>query len=271
MGTVIHPTAIVDKGALLGADVAIGPYSVVENDATIGDRCEIGSHVTIFSGTRLGAGCRVFKGASLGDKPQDLKFGGETTLLRIGDNCTIREFCTLNRGTKATGETVVGANCLLMAYCHVAHDCRIGDFLVAANTLNLAGHVEIGHHVNIGGTCAVTQFRKIGDYCHLAAYSLIVKDVVPFAITAPDPMRVVGINRVGLARTGFGEARRRTVKRAYKILFRSGLTASEACARLAAEFTGDPDVETIIAFVKSSMRGLLRMRDDADTDGDGAE
>jgi UDP-N-acetylglucosamine acyltransferase len=266
VGTVIHPTALVHKDAVVGADVSIGPYSIVEDDAVIGDRCEIGSHVSICGGTRLGAGSRVFKGAVLGEIPQDLKFGGEKSLLRIGENATIREFCTLNRGTKATGETVIGSNCLLMAYCHVAHDCRIGDYLVAANTLNLAGHVELGHHVNIGGTCAITQFRKVGDYVHLAAYSIIIKDVVPFAITAPSPMRVAGINRVGLLRAGFSEDRRRNIKRAYKILFRSGLTATEACARLAADFTGDADIENVIAFVKRSAKGLLRMREQGQED-----
>lgn len=259
MATVIHPTAIVDKGASIGADVAIGPYTVIEGDTVIGDRCSIGPHVLIASGTRLGHECRVFKGACLGTVPQDLKFSGEKTLLTIGDRCTIREFCMFNRGTKATGKTIIGSNCFFMAYCHVAHDCRIGDNLIAANALQLAGHVEIGNGVNIGGTCAVTQFRKIGDLCHLSAYSLIIKDVVPFAITAPDPMRVVGINRIGLLRAGFSEERRRNIKRAYKILFRSGLTAAEACARLSAGFTGDKDVEAIIAFVKSSTKGLLRM------------
>ena len=266
MATVIHPTAIIDKSAIIGADAAIGPYTVVEGNVVVGDRCSIGPHVLIAAGTRLGKECRVFHGASLGTVPQDLKFSGETTLLIIGDNCTIREFCMFNRGTKATGETVIGANCLFMAYCHVAHDCRIGDNLIAANTLNLAGHVEIGSGVNIGGTCAVTQFRKIGDLCHLSAYSLIIKDVVPFAITAPGPMRVVGINRIGLSRAGFTEDRRRIINRAYKILFRDGLTTVEACGRLAADFTRNPDIQKMIDFIKGSTRGLLRMRDGADAD-----
>jgi UDP-N-acetylglucosamine acyltransferase len=270
VATVIHPTAIVDKGANIGADVSIGPYTVVEGDVVIGDRCEIGPHALIASGTRMGKQCRVFKGASLGTVPQDLKFSGEKTLLKIGDGCTMREFCMFNRGTKATGETVIGSNCFFMAYCHVAHDCRIGNNLIAANSLQVAGHVEIGIGVNAGGVCAVTQFRKIGDYCHLSASSLIIKDVVPFAITAPGPMRVVGINRIGLSRAGFSEERRRNIKRAYKILFRSGLTAAEACARLSADFTGDKDVETIIAFAQGSTRGLLRMaeREEAEEVGE---
>jgi UDP-N-acetylglucosamine acyltransferase len=271
MAAVIHPTAIVDKGASIGADVAIGPYSIIENDTVIGDRCSIGPHVLIAAGTRLGRGCSVSKGASLGTVPQDLKFSGERTFLTIGDNCTIREFCMFNRGTKATGETIIGSNCLFMAYCHVAHDCRVGDGLIAANSLQLAGHVEIGSGVNVGGVCAVTQFRKIGDLCHLSAYSLIVKDVVPFAITAAAPMRIVGINRIGLSRAGFTEERRRIIKRAYKVLFRDGLTAAEACGRLGAEFAGNPDIKKMIDFVKGSTRGLLRMRESAaeaeDTEG----
>jgi UDP-N-acetylglucosamine acyltransferase len=261
VATAIHSTAIIDKGASIGADTTIGPYTVVEGDVVIGDRCDIGPHVLIAAGTRLGKECRVFKGASLGTVPQDLKFSGEKTFLTIGDNCVIREFCMFNRGTKVTGETVIGSNCMFMAYCHVAHDCRIGDNLVAANSLQLAGHVEIGSGVNVGGVCAVTQFRKIGDLCHLGAYSLIIKDVVPFAITAPGPMRIVGINRIGLSRAGFTEERRRAIKRAYKVLFRDGLTTTEACGRLAADFAGNPDIQKMIDFIKGSTRGLLRMRE----------
>lgn len=260
MATIIHSTAIVDKSAIVGSDVSIGPYAVIEGDVEIGDGCDIASHVLLGAGTRLGKKCRIFKGASLGVVPQDLKFGGEKTLLRIGDNTTIREFCTLNRGTSATGETVIGSNCLLMAYCHVAHDCRLGNNVVAANTMNLAGHVEIGNFVNIGGTCAVVQFRKIGDYCHLTAYSLIKKDVAPFAMVAPGPMRVIGINRVGLSRAGFDAGRRSAIKRAYKVLFRDGLTVAEAIKRLSAEFPGNGDVASMISFVNGSTRGLLRMR-----------
>lgn len=260
MASAIHPSAIVDKNASIGSDVTIGPNSVVEGDTVIGDGCEIGSHVLVNSGARIGGGCRIFHGATVAALPQDLKFGGEKTLLRIGDNTTIREFCTLSRGTKATGETVIGSNCLLMAYCHVAHDCRIGNNVIAANTLNLAGHVEIGNNVNIGGTCAVVQFRKIGDFCHLTAYSLIKKDVPPFATVAPGPMRVIGINRIGLSRAGFDDDRRRIIKQAYRILFRSGFTTALALSKLAADFPGNSDVASIVSFVKGSTRGLLRMR-----------
>jgi UDP-N-acetylglucosamine acyltransferase len=260
MGGDIHPTAIIDKNAVIGRDVRIGPYSVVGADVEINDGCDIGAHVQIDPGTRLGRRCRVFTGANLGAVPQDLKFGGEKTLLRIGDNTTIREFCTLNRGTKATGETVIGSDCLLMAYCHVAHDCRIGNHVIAANLMNIAGHVEIGNNANIGGMTAVVQFRKIGAYSHVTAFSLVNKDIPPFALTAPGPMRVIGINRIGLTRAGFDAARRRNIKQAYRILFRTGLTTGDALSRLSQEFPNDADVSSIISFVKGSTRGLLRMR-----------
>jgi UDP-N-acetylglucosamine acyltransferase len=217
--------------------------------------------VAVNGGTRIGKECRIFKGANLGSVPQDLKFGGEKTLLHIGDNTTIREFCTLNRGTKATGQTVIGAHCLFMAYCHVGHDCRIGDNLIAANCMNLAGHVEIGKNVNVGGMSAVVQFRKIGDYSHITAFSLIKKDVAPFAMVAPGPMRVIGINRIGLMRAGFDSGRRSVIKQAYRVLFRNGLTTADALVRLAADYPGSRDIESIIIFVKASTRGLLRMRE----------
>jgi len=264
MPVTIHPSAIVHAKAGIGVNVGIGPYAIIEEDVVIGDGCEIGPYAMIASGTRLGKQCRVFNGASLGTIPQDLKFGEEKTILKIGDQTTIREFCTLNRGTKATGETVLGSHCLLMAYCHIAHDCRIGDYFIAANSVNLAGHVTIGNHVNSGGIAAVVQFRTVGDHSFIGAFSLIVKDVVPFAKVAAAPMRIVGVNKVGLERSGFDENRRRQISRAYKVLFRSGLTCQDAVARLAREFPGNPDVESIIAFARKSSYGLLRMGESED-------
>jgi len=266
MSTSIHPTALVAPGAVIGENTVVGPYAVVEDDVVIGDECTIGSHALIASGTRMGRGCRIFHGSSLGTEPQDLKFGGEKTFLKIGDFTTIREFCMLNRGTHATGETVIGSNCLLMAYSHIGHDCRVGDNLVAANGFNLAGHVTIGNHVNAGGIVAVVQFRCVGDYAFLGAYSLINQDVVPFASVAAAPLRVIGINKVGLQRKGFSEQRRRTILRAYKILFRSGLTLSNALAGLEQEYPDNADVASIIAFAKSSTHGLVRMPEIIDTE-----
>jgi UDP-N-acetylglucosamine acyltransferase len=260
MSVSIHPTALVDPAASLGEKVSVGPYTVIEGNVQIGDGCSIGPHVLIASGTRLGKGCRIFKGASLGTVPQDLKFGGEETVLRIGDNTTVREFCTLNRGTKARGETVVGSNCLLMAYCHVAHDCSIGDHFIGANTLNLAGHVTIGHHVATGGTAAIVQFRQVGDYAFIGAYSLIVNDVVPYALVGSDPVRIVGPNKIGLQRNGFDARRRMDIKRAYRILFRQGLPLVKALERLDKELPGNPDIGSIKEFALKSRYGLLRMR-----------
>ncbi len=260
MATIIHPTAIVDAKAILGNDVVVGPYAVIAADVVIGDKCEIGPHASICDGSRIGNQCRIFKGANIGDVPQDLKFGGEKSLLKIGDKTTIREFCTLNRGTKATGETVIGSNCLLMAYCHVGHDCIIGNNVIAANCTNLAGHVEIGNNVNVGGMTAIVQFRKVGDYAHLSANSLIKKDVAPFAMTAPGPMRIVGINRIGIKRAGFSIERRNAIKQAYRILFRNGITISEAMAQLDSQFSSNPDIQLIVEFVKGATKGLLRMR-----------
>ena len=262
----IHPTAVIHPGAGLGADVRIGPYTIVEADVEIGAGCTIGPSVVIASGTRMGKGCQVFQGASVGAIPQDLKFSGEKTLLRIGEHTTIREFCTLNRGTKAKGETVVGSHCHLMAYCHIAHDCQVGDYFVAANYSALAGHVTIGNHVRAGGVTAVVQFCQVGDHSFLGAYSLITKDVVPFALVAPGPVRIVGINKIGLERDGFDEPRRREIRRAYQILFRRGLTCDNALRTLQAEFPQNNDVASIVAFAAQSKRSLLRMRREASDD-----
>jgi UDP-N-acetylglucosamine acyltransferase len=257
---VIHPTAIVHPKAVIGDHVSIGPYTIIEEDVKIGGDCEIGPHVLVASGTRMGDGCRIFKGASLGTPPQDLKFGGEKTTLVIGNHTVIREFCTLNRGTKATGETRLGSHCLLMAYCHLAHDCHVGDYFVAANLVNLAGHVTIGNYVRASGNMSIIQFLTIGDYSFLGAHTLIAKDIVPFAFVAPEPLRIVDINKVGLERAGFSEERRREIKRAYKLLFRSDLPFNEALARLESDFPGNADIASLSAFARASKRGILGMR-----------
>lgn len=256
----IDPTAIIHCGAELASGVRIGPYSIIEEDVVIGEGCEIGPYVRVASGTRIGCGCRIFQGAAVGSDPQDLKFGAEKTFLRIGDHTTIREGCTINRGTKATGETVIGSHCYFMAYSHVAHDCVVGDYFVAANNCNLAGHVRVGNHVTTGGVAAIAQFCQVGDHSFLGAYSHICKDVVPFSMVVPDPMRIAGINRVGLARVGFEEPRRRQIQKAYKILFQSNLPLKEAVLALEGTFPGCPDVSNIIAFVKASRRSLLRTK-----------
>lgn len=260
--TAIHPTVIIEPGAAIGVDVKIGPYTVIEGDVTIGDRCEIGPHAVIGAGTTLGEGCRIFNGASIGLVPQDKKYAGEPTKTIIGKNTLIREFVTINRGSSARGETRIGDDCWIMAYCHVAHDCILGNDVTISNSLAMAGHVEVGNHVTIGGICSFHQFTRIGDYAFIQASSYITQDVLPFALTGADPLRIVGINAIGLERHGFSEERRREIKRAYKKLFREKQTFEASVAFLEREFAHNDDLAAITTFINGSTRGLLRMKVD---------
>lgn len=260
MATNIHPTAIIDSSAEIGTDVTVGPYTVIEGQVVIGDGTAVGPHAIIGEYTIIGRQCRVFHGAAVGLIPQDLKFKGEKTSLRIGDRTTIREFCTLNRGTAARGETVIGNDCLLLAYSHVAHDCILGNHFVASNNLAMAGHVEVGNYVTIGGVCAFHQFIRIGDYAMIGAFSYVSQDVVPFALTGTDPVRVADVNKVKLERCGFSPERIQEIRRAFRVLFRGKLKLEESVAALAEEFPGNEDVNRIIDFVKKSDRGILRMK-----------
>jgi UDP-N-acetylglucosamine acyltransferase len=260
VAVLIHPTAIVDPAAKLGVDVKIGPYAVIEANVEIGDRSSIGSHTVIAWGTRMGTGCRVFNGASVGTIPQDLKYAGEETTMEIGDNTIIREFCTLNRGTAAAGKTVVGSNCALLAYSHVAHDCIVGNNVIASNNLALAGHVTVGDYVTFGGFVSVHQFCRIGDYSFIQSGCRILKDVIPFVICGgeTDNPHLAGINKVGLERRGYSEDRRTAIKKAFKTIFTSGLTVEQALTALSGQGSGDLDVEALIRFIRTSERGFLR-------------
>jgi len=260
MASTIHPTALIDRSAEIGADVTVGPYTVIEGNVVIGDGTSVGPHVVIGEYTSIGRQCRIFHGAAVGLIPQDMKFKGEKTSLRIGDRTTIREFCTLNRGTAARGETVIGNDCLLLAYSHVAHDCVLGDHVIASNNLGMAGHVAVGSHVTIGGMCAIHQFTRIGEYAMIGAFSWVTQDIVPFALTGSDPVRVVDINKVKLERCSFSSERIQEVKRAFRILFRSKLKLAEAIRSLVEGFPGNEDVRRIVEFAKKSERGILRMR-----------
>jgi UDP-N-acetylglucosamine acyltransferase len=262
MQTLLHPTAIIDPGAKIGSGVSVGPYTVIESDVIIGEGCVIGPHVVIGEGTRIGNECRIFHGSAVGLIAQDLKFKGEKTCLRIGDRAIIREFCTLNRGTAARGETVIGNDCVFLAYCHVGHDCVIGDHLVASNNMALAGHVEFGNYVTVGGVCSFHQFTRIGDYAMIGASSFVTQDVVPFALTGPDPVRVVGVNKVKLERVGFASERSESIKRAFRILFRENLNVADAMVKMSLEFPDNEDVAAIINFVKGSKRGIVRMKNE---------
>ncbi|MDR0306314.1 MAG: acyl-ACP--UDP-N-acetylglucosamine O-acyltransferase [Chitinispirillales bacterium] len=255
----IHPTAVIEPGALIGSGVTIGPFTVIERDVEIGDGSVVGSHVVLGEGTRIGKNCRIFKGAAIGLEPQDKKYAGEKTLTIIGDGTVLREFVTVNRGTNASGETRIGSNCWIMAYCHIAHDCVLGDGVTASNSMALAGHVTVGNFVTIGGVVAVHQFVRIGDYAMIGAMAKLVTDIVPYALTGTDPLRVVSFNKIGLERRGFSADQVSNIKRAYKILFREDLKLNDALSKLETEFPESAEVKNIICFVKASERGFLRM------------
>jgi len=256
----IHPTAIIEPGAQIGVNVSIGPYTVIERDVVIGDGVQIGPHSMIGNGTRLGDRCRVFMGASIGLEPQDKKYAGEKTLTIVGEDTLIREYVTINRGTSATGETRVGKRGWIMAYCHIAHDCVVGDDATFSNASAMAGHVTIGDHVTIGGIVSINQFCRIGDHAMIGARARISSDIVPYALVGTEPLRIVSVNKIGLERRGFDSERIGNLKSAYKILFRDSLSLSDALSKIDTDFPNDADVKRLTDFVKTSERGFLRMK-----------
>jgi UDP-N-acetylglucosamine acyltransferase len=253
----VHPTAVVDPKAELEAGVTIGPFSVIEADVRIGKNCWIGPQVHIATGTRIGAECRIFTGAALGNPPQDLKFGGEETTLEIGERTTIREFVTLNRGTKEHWKTLIGSDCLLMAYSHVAHDCIIGNHCILANAANLAGHVTIEDWASLGGMVPVHQFVRIGQHSFVGGAYRVPKDVPPYILTMGEPLTFGGLNSVGLSRRGFTEEAIAALKRAYKILYKSRLNVSQAVKRIHAECELTPEIQNVLSFIEKSERGII--------------
>ncbi len=255
----IHPTAIISPDAVIGADVSIGPYAVIASDVVIGDGTVIGPHTTIDPYVTIGQRCRIYQFASIGAAPQSVKFEGQKTEVRIGNDTIIREFVTVHRGTVAGGGmTVVGDNNLLMAYSHVAHDCKTGSHVIMANAATLAGHIVLGHHVTVGGLVAIHQFVRIGDYAFVGGKSAVVKDIPPFVIAAGDRATLHGLNTVGLKRQGFSSETLANLKRAYRIVFRIGLTVKEAVERIKAEVDLIPEVVNFIEFLQSSERGITR-------------
>ncbi len=254
----IHPTAIVEEGARIGEDVAVGPYSIIGAGATIGDGCEIGSHVRIENCVTLGEKNRIFQGAVLGSPPQDLKYRGEDSKLVIGSGNVIREYATLNPGTAAGEETRVGNGCLLMAYSHVAHNCIVGDSVILANSVNLAGHVEVEEFAIIGGVTPVHQFVKIGAHSFVGGGSRVPQDVPPFLRGAGNPMAIVGLNSVGLFRRGFSAASLGSLRKAYRYLYRSGLNTSQALERIEGELADCAEVVQLLDFIRGSERGIVK-------------
>lgn len=250
--SVIHPNA------KIGNNVTISPFVTIEDDVEIGDNTYIASNAVLMSGTRVGKNCKIFPGAILGAIPQDLKFEGEHTTLEVGDNTTIREYCTLNRGTVANGKTVVGSNCLLMAYVHVAHDCIVGDNCVLANNATLAGHVEVEDFVVIGGLVAIQQFTKIGSHAMLGGGTMHNKDVPPYVRVARQPASYIGINSIGLRRRGFSEAAVQEIQDIYNYLYVSKMTRSEALAAIEKDFPQSEYKSAILNFINESKQGILK-------------
>ena len=255
----VHPTAIVAPGARLHASVEVGPYAVIGPQVEIGAGTTVGPHAVIDGRTRLGERNKVFQFASVGAPPQDLKYAGEDSALEIGNENLIREFTTLHKGTTGGGGvTRIGDRNLFMAYAHVAHDCQVGNGCVLANAATLGGHVEVGNHVILGGLAAVHQFARIGQHAFVAGGAMVVMDVPPFCTAQGDRAELAGINSIGLARHGFSEEQIGRVKEAYRILFRSKLPLEEAVERLRNELGDQPEIQTLLAFVASSQRGLTR-------------
>lgn len=254
----IHPSAIVSKKAEIADDVVIGPHSIVEDDVVVGRGCRIASSVLLASGARLGERVQVSHSAVIGTKPQDLKFGGEVTRAIIGDDSVIREFVTINRGTAAHGETSIGKNCFVMAYAHVAHDCIIGNNVIMANSVNLAGHIEIDDYAILGGVLPVHQFVKIGAHCMIGGGFRVQQDVCPYALVGGYPLKTVGINSIGLRRRGFPKETIATLEKTFKILFFSNLNTSQAVERIKSELEILPEVQTILDFIDRSNRGIVK-------------
>lgn len=243
---------------IIGDGVHIEPNAVLHGEITIGDECWIGSGVTVYDGARIGARCKIFPGAVISAIPQDLKFGGEKTLLEVGENTVIRECATLNRGTLYSGATRVGRNCLIMAYVHIAHDCVVGDNVVLANAVNMAGHVEIGDFTILGGMVAVHQFVKIGSHVMVQGGAKIGKDVPPYIKIGREPVRYEGVNSIGLTRRGFSPERINVIHEVYRHLFVNGMNVSQALAHIEMHMSFSPERDFIMNFVRSSERGIIK-------------
>lgn len=260
----IHETAVVALGAKIAENVEIGPYSVIGENVEIGEGTKIGPHVVIRGWTQIGKDCRIFQGASIGEEPQDLKFKGEKSYTIIGDRTTIREGATIHRATGEGEETRVGNDCLLMALTHVAHNCVVGNHVIMSNLASLAGHAIVEDRAVIGGMAGVHQFVKIGRNAMVGGMSKLTQDVVPYTIVDGQPAKVVGLNAVGISRAGIKLDARRNIKKAYKLLYRSGLSLQQAIAVIEQEVDSCEEVEHFLRFLRNAERGICRERRERD-------
>lgn len=259
----IHPTAIIDPGAKLAKGVEVGPYAIIDKDVELGEGCKVMAHAYIHQYTKAGKNCVFWPGSSIGAVPQDLKFAGEITTTEIGDNCTFRECCTVHRGTIDRGVTKIGNNVLMMAYTHAAHDCCIGDNVIMSNNATLAGHVTVEDRAIIGGLAAVHQFTRIGRNAMIGGMARITQDIPPYMIAAGDPAYISGLNVIGLERAGFDEQKRRSLKKAFRILYHEKNRLEVAIEKIDREIIHNDATEHLLEFLKAELeggRGILRTR-----------
>ena len=253
-----QPLAYVHQGAKIAKNVGIEPFTTIHNNVEIGEGTWIGSNVTIMEGARIGKNCKIFPGAVISAEPQDLKFDGEDTTAEIGDNTTIRECVTINRGTKDRYKTVVGKNCLIQAYSHIAHDCIVGDYCIFSNASTLAGHVTVGDYVVLAGMVAVHQFCTIGSHSFITGGTLVRKDVPPYIKAAREPISYVGINSVGLRRRGFDSEKIKEIQNIYRVLYQKNYNNSQAIELIETDMEATPERDEIIQFVRNSTRGIMK-------------
>ncbi len=253
-----QPLAYIHPGAKIATNVVVEPFTTIYNNVKIGSGTWIGSNVTIMEGARIGKNCRIFPGAVISAIPQDLKFEDEDSLVVIGDNVTIRECVTINRGTKAYGKTEIGENCLIMATAHVAHDCIIKNDVIIVNGVTLAGHVEIGEYAIIGGLSGIHQFIHIGKHVMVSGGSLVRKDIPPYTKAAKEPLSYVGINSIGLRRRGFSSKKINEIQNIYRILFQKNNNTTQALGILEAELEASPERDQVITFIRNSQRGIMK-------------
>ena len=253
-----QPLAYVHPGAKIAQNVVIEPFTTISNNVEIGEGTWIGPNVTIMEGARIGKNCSIFSGAVISAIPQDLKFKGEVTTVEIGDNTTIRECVTINRGTLNRMKTEIGSGCLIMAYSHIAHDCIVGDHCIFSNNSTLAGHINIGNHVILAGMTAIHQFVTVGDHAFIAGGSLVRKDVPPYVKAAREPLSYVGINSVGLRRRGFSSEKITEIQNIYRLLYQKKYNNAQATEIIEAEMLASPERDEILQFIRNSQRGIMK-------------
>jgi UDP-N-acetylglucosamine acyltransferase len=259
----IHPTAIISPDAVLGDNVEVGPYAFIDANVAIGDNCKIHPHAVIYSYVKIGSGCEIFPGAVVGAIPQDLKYDGEVSYVEIGDNVTIRECATINRGTRASGKGVtrIGNDTLVMSYVHVAHDCNVGNHCILVSFVGLAGETDVDDWAIIGGSTVAHQFSHIGAHAMIGGGFRISKDIPPYTLCGREPLVYVGVNIVGLRRRGFDSDVIRNIKDIYDTIYFQGNNISDGCARVEAGFPPSEERDVILDFIRNSKRGIVRAGD----------